>query len=123
MQLSAIPIPTNMENLKKEIIERLRAWMTKKGYRGVDITRWTGISRSSASHMLRNNTAFSLPTLVRILEHNPDLNVKWLLTGDGNPTVDADEGTVKDLLRMIEELEKIIDSKDEIIRILKKERL
>ena len=43
-----------------------------------------GVQRSSVSHVLngRNNPSFAF--IQKIIEHYPNLNLRWLMTGEGN---------------------------------------
>lgn len=70
----------------------------------------TGIGESQVSNMVTKKHAPGFNTLSRIINGFPNLNARWLLTGVGSPISSEHED---------QNLRALLDSKDEIIRLLR----
>lgn len=64
--------------------DRLTEYFLKKGVRNyTDIEQFLEIKRGVISATARRNGNFSTETIVAIVKKCPDLNISWLLTGNG----------------------------------------
>lgn len=61
---------------------RLKRYRIFKGWKGVDFTRITGISSGTLTGIEKNGNSPSAENLQKIAR-NTDLNIAWLLTGEG----------------------------------------
>ena len=58
----------------------------------------TGIQRASVSHILSNRNKPSLEILLKIYHTFPDVELAWLVAGEGNPPViNKENGDIKDV--------------------------
>ncbi len=93
------------------ISDRIQILITTKAAGSqVRFAEAVGIGESQVSNITTKKHAPGFQTLSRIVGAYPDINARWLLTGHGSPTAsDREDSTLRDLL----------ESKDEIIRLLK----
>jgi transcriptional regulator with XRE-family HTH domain len=61
---------------------RLKRYRVFKGWKGVDFTRITGISSGTLTGIEKNGNSPSAESLGKIAR-TTDLNIDWLLTGEG----------------------------------------
>jgi len=103
-----------------EVNERFREWLRISGSGTKELIMWTGMSKSSVSQIMNDKIWLTTKTIVKILEFNKSLNARWLLTGIGDMDIliEKDRNS-DDKDAIIRELNRIIDAKDEIIRLLK----
>jgi transcriptional regulator with XRE-family HTH domain len=104
-----------------ETSQRVRQWMQANRFAGKELAEWAGISKSAVSQVLTGKTGISLKSIQNILEHHKELNARWLLTGEGEmyykKALSNSNPETKD--RIINEMERIIEAKDEIIKLMK----
>ncbi len=62
---------------------RLRAWRQSIHLKGYELSEKINISPGSLSEIESNNSLPSADTLAKLAKHS-NLNILWLLTGDGN---------------------------------------
>jgi transcriptional regulator with XRE-family HTH domain len=64
--------------------DRIVTFIENKGFLPAEFADQIGIQRSSLSHVLngRNNPGFSF--IQKILTTYPQINSRWLITGEGN---------------------------------------
>ncbi|MDA3880480.1 MAG: helix-turn-helix transcriptional regulator [Prolixibacteraceae bacterium] len=72
--------------------DRIVEFIEKEGVSAAEFADNIGVQRSSVSHVLngRNNPGFSF--IQKILESYPNLNSRWLLTGNGAMHEEKDTG-------------------------------
>ncbi|MBT3243293.1 MAG: helix-turn-helix domain-containing protein [Bacteroidetes bacterium] len=101
--------------------QRVRQWMQANRFAGKELAMWAGISKSAVSQVLNGRTGISLKSIQNILEVHKELNARWLLTGEGemyySQTGSNSKYETKD--KIISEMERIIEAKDEIIKLMK----
>ncbi len=104
-----------------ETNQRVRQWMEENRFASKELAEWTGISKSAVSQVLSGKINISVKSLQRILEIHKDLNARWLLTGEGDMYVDEEisHSSIEARDRIISEMERIINAKDEIIKLMK----
>ncbi len=104
-----------------ETNQRVRQWMQDNRFAGKELAQWAGISKSAVSQVLTGKTGISLKSIQNILDVHKELNARWLLTGEGemyySQTVSNSNHETKD--RIIMEMERIIEAKDQIIKLMK----
>jgi len=104
-----------------ETNQRVRQWMQDNRFAGKELAQWAGISKSAVSQVLTGKTGISLKSIQNILDVHKELNARWLLTGEGemyySQTVSNSNQETKD--KIIMEMERIIEAKDEIIKLMK----
>ena len=95
------------------ISDRIQILITSKAAGSqVKFAEAVGIGESQVSNITTKKHAPGFQTLSRIVNAYPDINARWLLTGHGSLMAsDREDATFRDLL----------DSKDEIIRLLKQQ--
>lgn len=69
-------------NATKSTGQRLQNWRKSQNQTGADLAKIIGISQSSLSE-LENQKALPSADTIAKLHHHTDLNVIWLLTGEG----------------------------------------
>lgn len=72
-----------MENNTKTI-ERIAYFVEKKGISLNSFSQRLGVSNSYFSKMIKNKASVGSNIIENILRIYPDLNTRWLLTGEGN---------------------------------------
>jgi transcriptional regulator with XRE-family HTH domain len=104
-----------------ETNQRVRQWMQENRFAGKELAQWAGISKSAVSQVLTGKTGISLKSIQNILDVHKGLNARWLLTGEGemyySQAVSNANYETKD--RIIVEMERIIEAKDQIIKLMK----
>jgi transcriptional regulator with XRE-family HTH domain len=72
------------------INQRIKEFLFLKGMKHKDVARQTGINVQQFNNWC-NNTKPTLDGLVNIIKFFPDMNTRWLFTGDGDPICIVDE--------------------------------
>lgn len=72
----------NMENVER-ISERIFLFLEKENLSNSDFAAMIGVGAPSISHLKTGRNKLSLTLYAKILESFPQLNSKWLLTGEG----------------------------------------
>lgn len=114
--------------------QRIKEFVKLKRIKQHELGDILDLSRGSVNSALLDKSNFTVPTIVRLLEHFPELSARWLMTGKGMMMNDGTSPEIREsqesqaLERRIEDLEKTIHSqsmtieaKDEIIKLLKKD--
>lgn len=65
-------------------IQRIKQYIDFKSIRVSAFEREIGMSNGSFASQLKNNKTIGVDKLENILKKYPDINVEWLLTGNGN---------------------------------------
>ncbi len=68
--------------------DRIKKFMNKKRLTAAELADTIGVQRSNVSHIIngRNNPSSSF--IDKLLQHFPDLDARWLITGIGNMSND-----------------------------------
>ena len=56
-----------------------------------------GVQRSTISHILSGRNSASLDFVTKIINHFPDVNVNWLITGQGEPLKNEGQDTDREI--------------------------
>jgi len=67
-----------------EINNRFRLLMDNYGLSASQFADKLEIQRSAISHLLSGRNKPSILIIAKIIEHFPEINIKWLITGKGN---------------------------------------
>ncbi|SNR99271.1 S24 family peptidase [Flavobacterium sp. ov086] len=70
--------------MTENTIKRIKLYLDFKSVRVSSFEREVGMSNGSFASQLKNNKTIGLDKLENILKIYTDINVEWLLTGDGN---------------------------------------
>jgi len=73
-----------LDNYKKEVVERLLAIIEHYGMSRADFCRATNILPSSLSHVLNGKGNGGYLFFQSIIDAFPDINARWLMTGKGS---------------------------------------
>lgn len=112
--------------MKTTVNERFRSILEDSGLSDSEFCRKIGTSSQNLSHWKANNRPIPAKYLVKIIEIFDDLDARWLITGEKYEESDNDnQNKIQELTlennKLKEELyncnNKIIDMKDEIIKI------
>ncbi len=95
MSIKKIDMPNNLG-------ERLRQYRKQRGLTGSDLSKLIGISQGSLSDIETSKTTPSSKTLENLIR-NTDIDIVWLLTGEGPKRVE--EGTARRELTILDESE------------------
>ncbi len=113
-----------MENNTKTI-ERIAYFVEKKGISLNSFSQRLGVSNSYFSKMIKNKASVGSNIIENILRIYPDLNTRWLLTGEGNmlnTKEPAKESLTSDLptgpCQQCEQRERVIASQAKTIALL-----
>ncbi len=68
-----------------EMVERIKWIMNKAQLTNASFADKIGVQRANISHVLSGRNSASLDLITKIIAHFPDVDVKWLVTGEGNP--------------------------------------
>ena len=68
--------------------DRIKAYMDYKGVSAGDLASLLDVQRSNISHILNGRNKPGALFIEKLLNSFPDLNARWLLTGQGNMTED-----------------------------------
>jgi len=63
--------------------ERLKAFMLHKSLNAADLASCIGVQRSNISHVLSGRNYPGAQFLEKLMNAYPDLDARWLLTGEG----------------------------------------
>lgn len=63
---------------------RIRQFMDHKGLSSSELADSIGVQRSNVTHVLQGRNKPGFLFISKLLETYPDINAKWLITGDGN---------------------------------------
>lgn len=105
---------------------RVREFAEYKRIKQKELGEILEVSRGSVSQALIDKSNFTQKSLSILVDRFPELNARWLLTGKGQMLVggeiekgDGDCLLCEEKEKRIAELERTIQAKDEIIRLLK----
>jgi len=127
--------------MEETLNQRLIEFVKKQGIDEPSIYKRIGASRQTWSHWINNETAIPLQKVQRIIGLFPQLNARWLMTGEGiideknqvglkvyrneEKMNQAEEPEVKknleDLRNYIKTQERVIEMQDEQIKRLKEQ--
>ena len=68
------------------MVERIKQLLEKKKLTATQFSEEIGVQRSSLSHVLSGRNKPSLDFMLKVKERYPELNLNWLLLGEGNMT-------------------------------------
>ncbi len=112
------------------INERLSELLINKNISQQEIAISLGTSQPNVSAMCKGYRTISKKTIVKLSNIFPDLNVDWLLTGEGSMlrgseeqgATESEDAALREEVVMLRErvrnLQKLIDEKERTIRIL-----
>ena len=100
--------------------ERFKKWKEENRYTSTEIASWLGVSKSAVSQVMAGKSRLSITTMQKLLVADPELNARWLLTGEGT-MLNAGAAVMKAEYYelMVAELERIIEAKSVIIKLLR----
>jgi predicted transcriptional regulator len=103
------------------INERFNQWRIHNRYSQKEIAIWLGLTKATVSHIVTGKVGLSTKHIKTLSEQVPELNCRWMLTGQGSMHYEEARGAMErdKYERIITELERIIVAKDEIISLLK----
>ncbi|MDQ6472538.1 hypothetical protein RB619_17995 [Flavobacterium sp. LHD-80] len=70
--------------MTENTLKRLKQFLDFKGIRISAFEKEVGMSNGSFASQLKNNKTIGVDKLENILKKYPDINVEWLLTGNGS---------------------------------------
>ena len=71
--------------------DRLKKWLDSKSMRSSELAEIISVNRATISHILSGRNKPSIDFLYKLLDHYPDLNINWLITGVGYMNNDKKE--------------------------------
>lgn len=100
--------------MSEEITERIRQIMQEYGYSSSVFADEIGVQRPAISHILSGRNRASLDVVLKIIKAFPQINSKWILTGEGRmKQLDMFENEpVKEKKSSLEPDNKTIESKN-----------
>ena len=110
----------NNKSMETTVKERLMKYLYKKDIKSNYFCSKIGVSAAFISSMIKS---IQPDKLYSIAVNFPDLNIEWLLTGQGNMLRKSYENVNKEdmeLLSVVKKFQDQIEKKDEEISILKK---
>lgn len=66
------------------INQRIKIFLKDSSLSSAKLSEMLGISTSAVSQVIMGKTNLKLENFAKLVEHNPKLNARWLLTGYGN---------------------------------------
>lgn len=64
-----------------------------------------GLKNGTLARLIRNGTSMTTDNLAKVLDHNPDLNADWLLTGEGSMLKSKEQWHEETMRKLEEEIE------------------
>ncbi len=112
-----------------ELKDRLKKFLAYKNINPNAFSKLIGVSQTSIKQALEGTTLPSSKVLIPAKTNFPDLNVNWLLVGEGSMLIDQLETDAvqqyKDYIKILKEniqfKDRDLEAKDEEIEMLKKQ--
>lgn len=107
------------------ISDRFTLFLREKGISQKEFSEKTGYLRQSLSKFITGTTKLpKIDLIIGLMIHYPELNIRWLLLGEGEMRVSHEilpsTDEIEKLKQMNVELrEELLDAKDEIIQLLR----
>lgn len=92
--------------------DRIKEYMDYKSITAGELASVLEVQRSNISHVLNGRNKPGASFIEKLLISFPDINARWLLTGEGEMVInsgDEDVGVVIPVKRSIEKNEKAVD--------------
>lgn len=116
--------------MKMTIGKRLREYISERNLSQEEFSALSKISKQTVNNIIQDRNAPSGDVLVKIAAEYKDLNLNWLVTGNGNKfnsqanttnnsTIYTDDLSRESLLILVTEKDKIISNQKEMIDSLK----
>ncbi|OCB68576.1 peptidase S24 [Flavobacterium piscis] len=70
--------------MAENTLQRIKHYLDYKGIKVSALEKEVGMSNGSFASQLKNNKTIGLDKLENILSKHSDINIEWLLTGEGN---------------------------------------
>lgn len=84
------------------IVERLLVFMRKSGLNQSSLSKNIGVSQSTIATLIKRNRGFNTEILEALTVAEPNLNINWLLTGNGEMLIDENKRLEGKMIHYIE---------------------
>ncbi|HCP40585.1 MAG TPA: hypothetical protein DIT65_02225 [Cryomorphaceae bacterium] len=101
----------------QEVVDRIESWMKIKGLSVPELARELNMNRSTVVHMLGGRNKPSLQFVMNLAEFDPELNLRYLLTGKSSPNLNTTQSSssVEPVVKVIEKIKKVETEKNTMI--------
>ena len=75
-----------------EVVARIEQWMQQKGMAAPDLAKALDMNRSTVVHIMNGRNKPSLQFIINLANHDPEIDLRFLLTGRRSPTLSESSG-------------------------------
>jgi len=101
----------------QEVVNRIEAWMKKKGLSAPELAKELGMNRSTVVHILGGRNKPSLQFIMNLAAFDSELDLRFSLTGVSSPTPTPQNSntSTKPKVQVIEKIKTVSNGKNTMI--------
>jgi transcriptional regulator with XRE-family HTH domain len=101
----------------EDVVARIEQWMQKKGMTAPELAKALDMNRSTVIHIMNGRNKPSLQLIINLASYDPEMDLRFLLTGEYSPTPSATKATKVEKVetKVIEKIKEVGTGKNTMI--------